>query len=338
MARMIFIGLLAFFAIACIGIGVGMYFWMKRTMVGGEPLMDRPVNAQTRTDKMGAGELLVYGSIIAVAALLAMLIMQEQGGGGSAILAKAILLPPVMALFNARKRTGKAMLALVISFMVALFLMMANLLIGLPQKAPVLSINNFSVTVTKTTVNELLESNFDIYIKRKDSPGLDYEELISSGTYEKYPANRSVTVEKGFHRNNDSAPYSDYILVRNGIVLGSIGLYGDETKDTVLEDCKIISFILDEDCIAAAKENSISYKLNGMDLLAVLKKEKLKKKFGEYLRSVPNKKADITQMFYGLKWGNNSSNLFWNEYYATISFNKENYMTSFDLFGEIARE
>ena len=94
MARMIFIGLLVFFALACIGIGFGMYFWMKRTMVGGEPLMNRPVNEQTRTDKMGAGELLVYGSIIAVAALLAVLIMQEQGGG-SAILAKAILLPPV---------------------------------------------------------------------------------------------------------------------------------------------------------------------------------------------------------------------------------------------------
>ena len=337
MARMIFIGLLVFFAIACIGIGVGMYFWMKRTMVGGEPLMDRPVNEQTRTDKMGAGELLVYGSIIAVAALLAMLIMQEQEGGGSAILAKAILLPPVMALFNARKRTGKAMLALVISFMVALFLMMANLLIGLPQKPPVLTINNVPISVTKTTVTDLLNSGFDIYIKRTDNPDVEYKELISSGSYEKYPANRSVMVEKGIRRSNSSIPYPN-IIARNGVILGSMQLYGDEAKDMVLEDCKILSFILDEDCIAIAKENSISYKLNGMDLLSVLEKEKLKKKFGEYLRSVPNKKADITQMFYGLKWGNNSSNLFWNEYYATISFNKENYMTSFDLFGEIARE
>ena len=337
MARMIFIGLLAFFAIACIGIGVGMYFWMKRTMVGGEPLMDRPVNEQTRTDKMGAGELLVYGSIIAVAALLAVLIMQEQGGGGSAILAKAILLPPVMALFNARKRTGKAMLALVISFMVALFLMMANLLIGLPQKAPVLTINNVPISVTKTTVTDLLNSGFDIYIKRTDNPDVEYKELISSGSYEKYPANRSVMVEKGIRRSNSSIPYPN-IIARNGVILGSMQLYGDEAKDMVLEDCKILSFILDEDCIAIAKENSISYKLNGMDLLSVLKKEKLKKKFGEHLWSVPDNKADITQMFYGLKWGNNSSYLFWNEYYATICFDKEDHMTFFELFGEIARE
>ena len=336
MARMIFIGLLVFFALACIGIGFGMYFWMKRTMVGGEPLMNRPVNEQTRTDKMGAGELLVYGSIIAVAALLAVLIMQEQGGG-SAILAKAILLPPVMALFNARKRTGKAMLALIISFMVALFLMMANLLIGLPQKPPVLTINNVPIAVTKTTVTDLLNSGFDIYIKRTDNPDVEYKELISSGSYEKYPANRSVMVEKGIRRSNSSIPYPN-IIARNGVILGSMQLYGDESKDMVLEDCKILSFILDEDCIAIAKENSISYKLNGMDLLAVLKKEKLKKKFGEYLRSVPDKKADITQMFYGLKWGNNSSYLFWNEYYATICFDKEDHMTFFELFGEIARE
>ena len=229
MARMIFIGLLVFFALACIGIGFGMYFWMKRTMVGGEPLMNRPVNEQTRTDKMGAGELLVYGSIIAVAALLAVLIMQEQGGG-SAILAKAILLPPVMALFNARKRTGKAMLALIISFMVALFLMMANLLIGLPQKPPVLTINNVPILVTKTTVTDLLNSGFDIYIKRTDNPDVEYKELISSGSYEKYPANRSVMVEKGIRRSNSSIPYPN-IIARNGVILGSMQLYGDESKD-----------------------------------------------------------------------------------------------------------
>ena len=75
-----------------------------------------------------------------------------------------------------------------------------------------------------------------------------------------------------------------------------------------------------------------------MDLLSVLKKEKLKKKFGEHLWSVPDNKVDMTQMFYGLKWGTNSSYLFWNEYYATICFDKKDHMTFFEMFGEIARE
>lgn len=337
MTRMIFIGLITFFAIACIGIGLVMYYWMKRTMVDGQPIIDQSVNEQTRTDKMGIGEFLVYGSLIVIAALLAISVMQE-GGSGSAILAKAILLPAVMALFNARKRTGKAMLALVISFMIALFLMMADLLVGLPQKAPVLTINNVPVTVTKTTVTDLIGSGFDIYIKRADSPGLDYKDMLSSGSYEKYPANRSVAVEKGFHIVNDAIPYSNYLLVKNGVVLGSVGLYGDETKDMVLEDCRIISFRIDEDCIADAKENSISYKLNNMDLLATLEKETLEKKFGENLWSVPRNLTDITQLYYGLKWTNNSDHTFWNEYYATIRFDKENYMTFFELFGEIARD
>ncbi|MBF1015144.1 MAG: hypothetical protein HXK78_08230, partial [Lachnospiraceae bacterium] len=52
----------------------------------------------------------------------------------------------------------------------------------------------------------------------------------------------------------------------------------------------------------------------------------------------PDKDADVTQLFYGLKWGTNSDHLFWNEYYATISFDKDNKMTSFELFVEIARE
>ena len=338
MLKMVFIGLLVFFAAACTGIGFFMYRRMKKTLVNGEPLMNQPVNEQTRTDKMGAGELLVYGSIIIVAALIVVLIMQEQAGGGSAILAKAVLLPPVMALFNARKRTGKAMLALVIAFMVSLFLMLANALIGLPQKAPLLVVDHTPITAARTTAKDLIDSGCDIYIRRSGAGSTVYNELLTSGNYVKYPIDQSVRVEKGFHPVNDSVENAKYILVKEGLVLGSIELYGGETEDTVLEDSKIIGFKTDEDCIAAAKEKSLSYKLNGMELLTALKKEKVKKTFDRNIWSIPDKDADVTQLFYGLKWGTNSDHLFWNEYYATISFDKENKMTSFELFVEIARE
>ena len=317
MLKMVFIGLLVFFAAACTGIGFFMYHWMKKTLVNGEPLMNQPVNEQTRTDKMGAGELLVYGSIIIVAALIVVLIMQNQEGGGSAILAKAILLPPVMALFNARKRTGKAMLALVIAFMVSLFLMLAN---------------------ARTTAKDLIDSGCDIYIRRSGAGSTDYNELLTSGSYVKYPADQSVRIEKGFHPVNDSVENAKYILVKEGLVLGSIELYGGETEDIVLENSKIIGFKTDEEGIAAAKGKSLSYKLNGMELLTTLKREKVKKTFAGNIWSIPDKDADITQLYYGLKWRTNSDHLFWNEYYATISFDKENKMTSFELFVEIARE
>ena len=63
---------------------------------------------------MGLGEFLIYVSFIVIAILYVIQMMNRESGG-SPILAKAILLPPVMALFNARKRTGRTIFV----FMVA---------------------------------------------------------------------------------------------------------------------------------------------------------------------------------------------------------------------------
>ena len=135
-------------------------------------------------------------------------------------------------------------------------------------------------------------------------------------------------VEKGFNENNDAVPEAPYILVKEDVVIGSIGLYGSKTKNTVLEDCKIIHFKLDEDCIAAAKANSISYAFNGIDLLAPLREEELRGKFGEKLWYTPINAKEITQRWYGIKWTNHSEHLFWNEYYSYIRFDEQNNMTS----------
>ena len=64
MARLSLIGLLAFFAIARFGIGFGLYRCGKRIMVNGKPLLDQPVNEQTRTDKMGTGEFAGSGRVL----------------------------------------------------------------------------------------------------------------------------------------------------------------------------------------------------------------------------------------------------------------------------------
>ncbi len=337
MGRFCLIGLIGFLAIAYVGIGLGMYHYMKRITVNGKPLIEQPVNEQERTDKLGIGEFLVYFSMIIVAGICAMQIMQN-GGVGSAILARLIILPPIMAFFNARKRTGKALLALVVSFMLALFLMMTYFIIGVPQKAPILTVNNSTIIITQTTAAEIMSDGFDIYIKKDSNSGVKYNELLSSGTFKKYSVNRSVFVEKGFNENNDAVPEAPYILVKEDVVIGSIGLYGSKTKDTVLEDCKIIHFKLDEDCIAAAKANSISYAFNGIDLLAPLREEELRGKFGEKLWYTPINAKEITQRWYGIKWTNHSEHLFWNEYYSYIRFDEQNNMTSFELMSRIAGE
>lgn len=299
MAKFVLIGIIVFLGIAFTGIGLGMYYYLKRVTVNGKPLIEEPVDDKKRTDKMGIGELLVYLLLIIIVGFLAMVVMRG-GGTGYTILARMILLPPVMALFNARKRTGKAMLALVVSLMVALFVMMSNLIIGLPTKAPVLTIDGIEITVTRTTAAQVMEDGFDIYVQQHYQPGLVYEEILSSGSFEKYSADRSLLVKKGLDENNDAVTASAYILVKDGVVMGSITLYGSKTKDTVLEDCKIVRLRFNEDCIAAAKANSISCALSGVDLFAPLCQEEFTETFGKKLWDVPKNHEDVTQLRYGI--------------------------------------
>lgn len=338
MGRMIAIGSLVFLGLAFLGIGLGMYFFLKRLVVNGKSVLDEPVNEQTRTDKMRLGELLVYLSMIVIAGVFVVQIM-SRGGTGNAILARIVILPPIMALFNARKRTGKAMIALVVSFMVALFVMIAYGQIGLPPKAPELMIDDKSITLTQTSVSDLLKEGFDIYIREEDSFGDDYEADISSGEIKKYQADKSVFIKKGFRRDSNAVSHSQYLLGKDGLVLGSIGLYGDETKETALEDCKIIQFKLDEDRIKAAKSKAISYKLNGVDLLTRIEEGAMRTTFGDKLWSVPPAHpVDSTQLWYGIQWKSHSDHLFWNEYFSLIRLDENYHMIDFELVGEVARD
>ena len=302
MGRIVVISSLAFLALAFLGIGLGMYFFLKRLVVNGKSVLDEPVNEQNRTDKMGLGELLVYLSMIAIAGVFVVQIM-SRGGTGNAILARIVILPPIMALFNARKRTGKAMLALVVSFMVALFVMIAYGQIGSPPKAPELKIDDKSITLTQTSVSDLLKEGFDIYIRDRENGSFsnDYDEALSAGKIKKYQADKSIFIEKGFHRDSNAVSYAPYLLGKDGLILGSIALYGDEIKETVLEDCKIIQFKLDEDRISAAKSKAISYKLDGVDLLASIDEGAMRTTFGDKLWSVPPahpSRLDPTMVWY----------------------------------------
>lgn len=165
-----------------------------------------------------------------------------------------------------------------------------------------------------------------------------YKRLLSSGSFKKYPGDRSILVKKGFRRNDSAVEYSSYLLVKDGVVVGSIGVYGHKTEDVALEECKIIHFRLDRGCIDAAKANSISYRFNGIDLLASLNPEAIRKTFGKKLWSEPSNTANETSRYYGIKWTTGSNHLFWNEYYSYINFDERSNMTSFELNSEIARD
>ena len=119
MGRTVIIGTLMVFTIFNLLLGLGFYLFLKKRKENGQSLYETPVNQQTRTEKLGLGEILVYLSLIAIAGMFAFQTL-NRGGMGNSILAKMILLPAIMALFNARKRTGKSLLALLITLMVFL--------------------------------------------------------------------------------------------------------------------------------------------------------------------------------------------------------------------------
>ncbi|WP_049527180.1 hypothetical protein [Streptococcus pseudopneumoniae] len=337
MARTAIIGTLIVFAIFNLLLGLGFYLFLKKRRENGQSLYETPVNQQTRTDKLGLGEILVYLTLIAIAGVFAFQAL-NRGGVGNSILAKMILLPALMALFNARKRTGKSLLALLITFMVFLVGIMFNLTIGLPPQAPILQINESKITLAETKASELMDADFDIYVRQGDGAS-DYEELLTDGSFQRYSGNKTVTIEKGFRLDSNAVPYAPYLLAKDGIVLGSISFYGAEDQNVALEDSKIIQVRFNKESIEAAKKHSITFKLDELDLTSRLDVPLVQENFKKHLWSIPPSRTnDVNQLWYGLKWSSNSDSLFWNEYYSLIRLDENYLMTDFELAVQVARD
>ena len=337
MGRTVIIGTLIVFTIFNLLLGLGFYLFLKKRKENGQSLYETPVNQQTRTEKLGLGEILVYLSLIVIAGIFAFQTL-NRGGVGNSILAKMILLPAIMALFNARKRTGKSLLALLITFMVFLVGVMFNLTIGLPPQAPILQINESKIILAETKASELMDAGFDIYVRQGDGAS-DYDNLLTDGNFQKYSGDKTVTIEKGFRLDSNAVPYAPYLLAKDGIVLGSISFYGAEDHDVAIEDSKVIQVRFNKDSIEAAKKHSITFKLNELDLTTRLDVSLVQETFKKHLWSIPpSNTSDVTQLWYGLKWSSNSDSLFWNEYYGLIRLDENYMMTDFELAVQVARD
>ena len=337
MSRTVIIGTLIAFAIFNLLLGLGFYLFLKKRKENGQSLYETPVNQQNRTEKLGLGELLVYMSLIAIAGIFAFQTL-KRGGVGNSILAKIILLPAIMALFNARKRTGKSLLALLITLMFFLVGVMFNLTIGFPPQAPILQINESKITLAETKASDLMEAGFDIYVRQGDGAS-DYDYLLTDGSFQKYAGDKSVTIEKGFRLDSNAVPYSPYLFAKDGIVLGSISFYGAEDQNVALEDSKVIQIRFNKDSIEAAKKHSITFKLDKLDLTTRLDIPLVQETFKKHLCSIPpSNTSDVTQLWYGLQWKGNSDHLFWNEYYSLIRLDENYLMTDFELAAQIARD
>lgn len=337
MGKTVIIGTLIAFAIFNLILGLGFYLFLKKRRENGQSLYETPVNQQTRTEKLSLGEILVYLSLIVIAGIFAFQTL-NRGGVGNSILAKMILLPAIMALFNARKRTGKSLLALLITFMVFLVGVMFNLMIGLPPQAPIFQINESKIILAETKASELMDAGFDIYVRQGDGAS-DYDNLLTDGNFQKYSGDKTVTIEKGFRLDSNAVPYAPYLLAKDGIVLGSISFYSAEDQDVALEDSKVIQVRFNKESIEAAKKHSITLKLDKLDLTTRLDIPLVQETFKKHLWSIPpSHTSDVTQLWYGLQWSSNSDSLFWNEYYSLIRLDENYLMTDFELAVQVARD
>ena len=222
--------------------------------------------------------------------------------------------------------------------MVFLVGVMFNLTIGLPPQAPILQINESKIILAETKASELMDAGFDIYVRQSDGAS-DYEELLTDGSFQKYPGDKTVIIEKGFRLDSNAVPYAPYLLAKDGIVLGSISFYGAEDQNVALEDSKIIQVRFNKESIEAAKQHSITFKLDELDLTTRLDIPLVQETFKKHLWSIPpSHTSDVTQLWYGLKWSSNSDSLFWNEYYSLIRLDENYLMTDFELAVQVARD
>ena len=105
--------------------------------------------------------------MIAIAVSGAIKLMHGAGSGFS-IMARWIIGPPALALFNARKRTGRSLMVLAATALLSVFLMIAFSIIGLPSKAPIVSIAGMDIKMSQTKASELMDEGFDIYERVSD--------------------------------------------------------------------------------------------------------------------------------------------------------------------------
>lgn len=122
-----YIGILSFMGIAFFAIGLGTYIYMKRTVSGEKTLMEEVVNEQTRTSKLEFHEILRY-VIPIFGAVIFLFYMVRRFGSGSTLLGTSMVTPLLVALFNARKRTGKSIFISIVAMLIFIFLFFAYLL------------------------------------------------------------------------------------------------------------------------------------------------------------------------------------------------------------------
>lgn len=330
--RLIFIGLMVFLGFWYIAI---LLWLMNRLNKSSEYGISGDKSSQSGSGKMKISDLFFHILVIAIVFITVIKLMSFVGPA-FASLGGMIVAIPVKALLNASGRKTNVILTLSGMALLFVYLCFWYILIGVPVKPPVMTVGGMKVTLSKTSVEDLLDNGFDIYIMN-DENTYEYSEMLTSGSYTKYDENQDITVEKGYRSTGETLRGAPYLLAKDDTLIGAIDLYGSLNKDVDIKDAKVVNFYMDNDCESAVKNAGIDIELEVLDLLDTFDTDNVKNIFKKKLWMIPDE-SEPTDSVYGIAWRTNSDSIFWNEYYAYIRIDENKNMRSFIISTSVAKD
>ena len=330
--RLIFIGLMVFLGFWYIAI---LIWLMNRLNKSSEYGISGEKSSQSGSGKMKISDLFFHILVIAIVFITVIKLMSFVGPA-FASLGGMIVAIPVKALLNASGRKTNVILTLSGMALLFVYLCFWYILIGVPVKPPVMTVGGMKVTLSKTSVEDLLDNRFDIYIMN-DENTYEYSEMLTSGSYTKYDKNQDITVEKGYRSTGETLRGAPYLLAKDDTLIGAIDLYGSLDKDVDIADSKVVNFYMDNDCESAVKNAGIDIKLEDLNLLDTFDTDNVKNIFKKKLWLIPNE-SEPTDSVYGISWRTNSDSIFWNEYYAYIRIDENKNMRNFIVSTSVAKD
>lgn len=330
--RLIFIGLMVFLGFWYIAI---LLWLMNRLNKSSEYGISGDKSSQSGSGKMKISDLFFHILVIAIVFITVIKLMSFVGPA-FASLGGMIVAIPVKALLNASGRKTNVILTLSGMALLFVYLCFWYILIGVPVKPPVMTVGGMKVTLSKTSVEDLLDNGFDIYIMN-DENTYEYSEMLTSGSYTKYDENQDITVEKGYRSTGETLRGAPYLLAKDDTLIGAIDLYGSLNKDVDIKDAKVVNFYMDNDCESAVKNAGIDIELEVLDLLDTFDTDNVKNIFKKKLWMIPDE-SEPTDSIYGIAWRTNSDSIFWNEYYAYIRIDENKNMRSFIISTSVAKD
>ena len=330
--RIIFIGLMVFLGFWYIAI---LLWLMNRLNKSSEYGISGEKSSQSGSGKMKISDLFFHILVIAIVFITVIKLMSFVGPA-FASLGGMIVAIPVKALINVSGRKTNVILTFSGMALLFVYLCFWYILIGVPVKPPVMTVGGMKVTLSKTSVEDLLDNGFDIYIMN-DENTYEYSEMLTSGSYTKYDENQDTNVEKGYRSTGETLRGAPYLLAKDDTLIGAIDLYGSLDKDVDIKDAKVVNFYMDNECESAVKNAGIDIELEVLDLLDTFDTDNVKNIFKKKLWMIPDE-SEPTDSVYGIAWRTNSDSIFWNEYYAYIRIDENKNMRSFIISTSVAKD